>query len=358
MDHDTVLYALGSNGAGQLGVGSFDDCSQPTGTILPLGRQDIQQIVAGGNHTIVLLTNGEIYAAGDETDGRCLTRPGSGSATSSRESSFRKIEPSNLKPKLKLCAATWEATTTLLADGALMVAGSGQRGELGLGEVTTQAFPTIIPDFPPPGTQIVDMSASMAHTVVILSNGEAYGWGAGRKGQFGETRTNYWIPAKLQGISFPARRVACGRDFTLIAGDPRDGTLAVLGSDKYSVISAAPADIRGWKSIGAGWGSIFVLLDSGAVISWGRNDHGQLAPKDLPTVREIAVGSEHAVCLTRDGAVIAWGWGEHGNCGPTESLKGTTSDGSNLSVPGVPMRVGAGCATTWILSRHRASQEV
>jgi protein ATS1 len=354
MDCDTVLYALGSNGSGQLGVGSFDDCSQPTRATLPLDQQHVRQIAAGGNHTIVLLSNGEIYAAGDGSDGRCLTRPVSSSSASLREPKFRKAEPlmpSNPDPKFKLCAATWEATTALLTDGTLVTGGSGQRGELGLGEGRTQALPTIIPDFPPSGREIVDISASMAHTVIILSNGEAYGWGAGRKGQLGEPRANYWTPTKLQGIGFPARRVACGRDFTLIAGDPSDGTFAVLGSDKFGIKSAAPSDIRNWQSIGASWGSIFVHFSSGAMVSWGRNDHGQLAPKDLPPVREMAIGSEHAVCLTDDGTVIAWGWGEHGNCGSTESPGATSSTGSRLSVPGEPRLVGAGCATTWIASR-------
>jgi protein ATS1 len=357
----TVLYALGSNGSGQLGVGSLDDCSQPAKTTLPLDQHHIRQIVAGGNHTVVLLSNGEIYAAGDGSDGRCLTRP---DATSLRGSGskFRKAEPlisSIPGRKFKLCAATWEATVALLDDGTIVTSGTGQRGELGLGEANTQApLPTTIPDFPPAGTEIVDISSSMAHTVVILSNGEAHGWGAGRKGQLGEPYANYWAPTKIQGIDFPARRVSCGRDFTLIAGDPSDGSFTVLGSNKFGIASTAPADIRDWKSIGTSWGSIFVLLRSGVVVSWGRNDHGQLAPKDLPTVREIAIGSEHAVCLTDSGTVVAWGWGEHGNCGPTEFLSGTTSTGSILHVPGEPVLVAAGCATTWIVSRNSVGSDI
>jgi protein ATS1 len=361
MDCDTVLYALGSNGSGQLGVGTFDDCSQPTRTTLPVKQQHIRQIIAGGNHTMVLLSNGEIYAAGNNPDGRCLTRPDTMTSTSQREPRFRIAEPlipSVLNPKFKICAATWEATTALLQNGMLITGGTGRRGELGLGEATTQApLPTIVPDFPPSGTDIVDISSSMAHTVVILSNGEVYGWGAGRKGQLGEPYANYWTPTKLQGMNFHARRVACGRDFTFIAGDPSDGRFALFGSNKFSIISAAHADIRNWKSIGASWGSIFVLLSSGVMVSWGRNDHGQLAPNDLPTVRDMAIGSEHAVCLTDNGMVVAWGWGEHGNCGPIEFLTGTTSNGSKICLPGDPLLVGAGCSTTWIASRIRVRSE-
>jgi protein ATS1 len=299
-----------------------------------------------------VLSNGDMYAAGDGSDGRCLFRLVSWGSTSLKEPRFRRAEPSS-KPAYKVvrCAATWEATTVLLTDNTLVTGGTGRRGELGLGKGITQALHTVIPDFPPLGLHIVDISASMAHTVVILSNGEAYGWGVGRKGQLGEQRADYWTPTKLQGIGFPTRRVACGRDFTLIAGDPSEGKFAVLGSDKFAVISSAPAHIRDWKDIGASWGSIFVLFSSGAILSWGRNDHGQLAPKDLPSVREMAIGSEHGVCQTEDGRVIAWGWGEHGNCGPTESLGGTTSAGSVISVSGHPELVGAGCATTWIVSR-------
>ena len=108
MDHGTALYALGSNGSGQLGVGSFDDCSQLTEATLPFGLQHVRLIAAGGNHTVLVLSNGDMYAAGDGSDGRCLFKLVSWGSTSLKEPRFRRAEPSS-KPAYKVvrCAATW-----------------------------------------------------------------------------------------------------------------------------------------------------------------------------------------------------------------------------------------------------------
>ena len=251
----------------------------------------------------------------------------------------------------KFCAASWEASICLTADGHIVSCGTGSKGELGLGTTITEAkTPQIVPDFPPEGMRVAWLAASMSHVVAVLSNGDVYGWGAGRKGQLGLPSDAVWSPRKIEGIPFRARRAACGRDFTYVVGQPDSGDHIVIGADKWSVVSDAPKILPPWRAVGASWGSVFVLLQSGQVISWGRNDHGQLCPLDLPSVSDIAVGSEHVVALTTAGEAIAWGWGEHGNCGePTDNgdVKGRWNV---LAVSGKVYRLGAGCATSFIAS--------
>lgn len=152
-------------------------------------------------------------------------------------------------------------------------------------------------------------------------------------------------------------RVVCGREFTYLLSDSAEGKHKIIGSDKCNIISDTPpeTEIRNWKDVGASWGSIFMLLNDGKLLSWGRNDHGQLAPEGLPELAEIAVGSEHVVARSVSGDVLAWGWGEHGNCGPDVTdgdVKGRfnivasaeilSQDGSKVT------KLGAGCATSWI----------
>lgn len=165
-------------------------------------------------------------------------------------------------------------------------------------------------------------------------------------------------PRKIEGVGFGVGRVVCGREFTyfLEGGGEVEGRHLVIGSDRWGVVSSMPGGMmRDWKDVGASWGSLFVLGNDGRLLSWGRNDHGQLAPGGLPSLAEIAVGSEHVLARTTAGDVIAWGWGEHGNCGP-DTVDGDVKDRFNvvasskiLTQAGSKVtKLGAGCATSWI----------
>lgn len=345
-----ALFALGSNGSGQLGIDHKNDVSSPEIAHIPLSGDDreILKIAAGGNHTLVLFSDGDLYTAGDGSDGRCLIGEAEfDNVTGNKSGRFRKSPLAGAS----LISATWEASTAVLDDGQVITSGTGNKGELGLGKsVLNSKDSQAIPGFPPPGTTVVDLAASMSHTVAVLSNGEVYGWGVGRKGQLGEPAENHWMPHRIDRVPFHACRVACGRDFTYIVGGPDEGRHIVFGSDKWSVISDAPKTVPSWKEIGASWGSIYVLLESGSLLSWGRNDHKQLCPPKLPKVQLLAVGSEHALALTEEGdRVIAWGWGEHGNCGPITDPSNVDFAGSEILISQNVVALGAGCATSWVV---------
>ncbi|KZF22747.1 RCC1/BLIP-II protein [Xylona heveae TC161] len=356
-----MLYAFGSNGSGQLGLGHTEDVSIPSLTTLPAGEESQAplRIVAGGNHTLVLFPSGAIYAAGENDNGRC----GPVNDAESSQSTFRRVSftDRNGMPidSFKLCSATWAASTFVTADNQVFSCGSGQKGELGLGpEVKDARVPQVIANFPPPETEIVDLSACMGHTIALLSDGTVYGWGASRKGQLGVVEPALWGPSRISGIDFSVIRAACGREFSFFKGS--QGQHVVLGSDKWNIISNAPASSSEWKDVGAGWGNIVQLSSDGGLSSWGRNDHGQLAPRALPKIEQIAIGSEHTLALTTMGKLLAWGWGEHGNCGPNGDGENKSwneirvDDNSSLSISSI----GAGCASSflWAVEEGHASQ--
>jgi protein ATS1 len=194
----------------------------------------------------------------------------------------------------------------------------------------------------------------MAHVVVVLTNGEVWGWGKGRKGQLGEPAENVWRPRRIEDIGFFAVDVVCGKDFTCIFGSPSTGDISILGpnsNDRFGMKTNAPATVLGWKQVAASWGSIFVLSESGSVTAWGRNDHGQLPPAGLPPLKSIIAGSEHCLGLTEAAKVLAWGWGEHGNCGEPTDEKGDVKDGWNEIVLVQPASaIFAGCATSFVVA--------
>lgn len=354
-----ATYALGSNGSGQLGIGHKEDVSVPKDVHFGSESKTIDQLKAGGNHTL-LLSSGVLYCSGDSSSGAC----GLISGSSASDVEFRLLrlntEDDLSKARTVLCAASWEASIIIQQDNngkstQVYSFGTGNKGELGQGEhIFRSSKAQKINNFPPEGLEVVDLAASVSHIVAVLSNGDVYGWGSGRKGQIGQPEGIISIPRKIHGISFEVVRAVCGREFTYLLGQSGSGQHAVLGSDKWSIKSSMPETAPEWKDIGATWGSIFVLQQDAKLISWGRDDHGQLAPPEVPPLSKIAIGSEHALGLTTTGDVLAWGWGEHGNCGPSTTngdVKGRWNviASSQYLPPGSKIAsIGAGCATSWI----------
>lgn len=354
------LYAFGSNGSGQLGIGHKDDVSTPRQCYLrqnrtlkrDTGLEDAKAIVAGGNHTLILNKHGRVLASGDTSDGR--TGPSAEGVGSYAERNggprffpvtFMRAD-GRLAKKFDFISSTWEASTFVTADGTeIYTCGAGTKGELGHGEdMPIFEHPLLIRSFPPLGLQVVDVASCMSHNVVVLSSGEVWGWGVGRKGQLGEPSETVWRPRRIEGIPFRAVKAACGREFTIVAAEPDDGSFLVLGSDKWEVKSSAPSDIRDWKQIETTWSGIYVLYKNGNLVSWGRNDLGQRGPKHFVPMEQISAGSEHVLGRTTHGGVWAWGWGEHGNCG------GVMINGKAIIVDDEEAEfVGAGCATSFVV---------
>ena len=358
-----MLYAFGSNGSGQLGVGHSDDLNKPAPVLKGDDQSDwnIKQFAAGGNHTLILCEDGSVRATGNNEDGRC------GIKTVRQVSQFTEIRlprsHSGATLRAKQVAASWSVSTILCDDGRVYVCGYGESGELGLGlEVTNSPALQVIPRFPPPGTEIVHLVSGMAHTIAILSNGEVYGWGLGRKGQLGEPAQISFKPRKVAGLKFLATNAVCGRDFSFIVGKPSSGEVAILGPngyDRWGIKADAPEKLDDWSSIAAAWCSIYALKASRDFMCWGRDDRGQLPSEGLPEIQAIAAGSEHCLGLSRTGKVLAWGWGEHGNCGEhTDSRGDVKSTFNEIEVPGRVTKIFAGCATSFIVTEEQANGHV
>lgn len=343
------VFSFGSNGSGQLGIGHLEDVSEPREVKIPSETKEcsVISVAAGGNHTVILCSDGHAYASGDNSDGRCSL---ANHATMSKEMARVGFpdETDISKERIEFCSATWEATTFVLKDSKVYSCGTGNKGELGLGETITQArTPQLIRDFPPAGIKIQDIASCMSHTIVILSDGTAFGWGNGRKGQLGLPRCNKWTPHIIDDVPFKAHSAACARDFTIIFSGPSDGCYAFFGMDKYSMQNSLPAKLPYWIKICASWSAIYVLLQDGQVVSFGRNDHNQLTPRQSRAFSDIAAGSEHVLGKTVDGKVLARGWGEHGNCGDVNNQD--DQGWINIPVLGRVSGLAAGCATSWII---------
>ncbi|KAJ5485184.1 hypothetical protein N7539_005172 [Penicillium diatomitis] len=397
------LYAFGSNGSGQLGIGHTEDVSAPTQCLFDAGlapEDTISHLVAGGNHTLLLTRLGRVYVAGCNADGRC--GPLSSDDSKHIEQNLLRFKRVILTDSatgwsvdtFRCVSATWEGSVLVAAvpsgpekdlyEDKVFVMGSSPKGELGV--ETGPACQTVdpgcsIPSFPPKGTEIIALASGMGHSIAILSNGRVYGWGGSRKGQLGDglkAQKLVFRPTEIQGVPFAAQSAVCGREFTVICGERSQGEFVVLGekTNRWGILNV-PSGLQlpstethdqflvPFSAIGASWHGIYVHTTSqgadraanrGRLIAWGRNDRGQLPPEGLPSIVKMAVGSEHVLVLMHDGTVAAFGWGEHGNCGPETDDRGNVAERFSQipldTVVGGDKRVvglGAGCATSWIL---------
>ncbi|KAK8138238.1 RCC1/BLIP-II protein [Apiospora sp. TS-2023a] len=367
------LFALGSNGSGQLGIGHKEDVSVPKPVFFHCEppSDPIVKIAAGGNHTIILAESGRAYWSGDSSKGACGVTTIS-TADNAQFEDLVLVESETLGPIAHI-ACTWDSTTCVVRDEQgkarkVYSCGTGEQGQLGL-EARGIVEPTLIPNFPPEGTEVMHLAGGMAHIVAVLDNGEVYGWGNGRKGQLGQAVVlddgappapiiNF-APCKIgnsSGLDFKVVNAVCGQYTTCLFGESTEGRVLVLGPDKWGLKSKAPSTTPKWNAVDGSWGDVFVLGEDGTLTAWGRDEHGQLPPPNLPKVTRFVAGSEHSVAVTESNEVISWGWGEHGNCGPqTDGPSGVVKGRWNVIASGgfLPegsqiTAIGAGCATSWI----------
>ncbi|XP_045767622.1 ultraviolet-B receptor UVR8 isoform X3 [Maniola jurtina] len=186
------------------------------------------------------------------------------------------------------------------------------------------------------------VSMGLRHTAIINSKGEVWTTGCGRHGQLGLghdiLRSDRFkkVPS-LINIS----HIACGQNHTVawcneekalyVWGDNRYQQL-LLTYDKYRhIFKPEKIDIdakQNVKKIISGWTHFLLWLQDGTLLTWGKNNCGQLGNinyhsgkifhvtlPDNRKVKDIAIGSEHSLCLADDNTLWAWGWNEHANTG-------------------------------------------
>ncbi|KAF6072849.1 Regulator of chromosome condensation (RCC1) repeat family protein [Candida albicans] len=288
------LLACGSNGNYQLGINNDEDQNSLKVTLFDIdGTMSSEvpgkpmKIAGGGNHTMVILDNGEVFSCGSNEFGQCGLPRGESLGV------FHKV----------------------------------------------------------PGNDWLDISCGWEFSILVKRSGEVYvcgrglkGWGNSRKGQLGETEDKImWTPKTLR-FGVVCKDFSLGREFTAIQTDTN--RVKIFGKSSIKNIPESTV-----ARVAAMWSSVHILSETNVLQSFGNNSHDQLFPNNSSVaVEEYAIGSEHGL-VTSDNIVYAWGWSEHGNCGTSNASDKVTFDYLNKLYTGSAkvVLIGAGCATSWVV---------
>jgi alpha-tubulin suppressor-like RCC1 family protein len=198
---DGTVWAWGLNDKGQLGDGSTGGFRYtplqvvgPGGTgyltnIIALGAGGNQES-AGGNNSLAVDSNGNVWAWGDNTYGQL------GDGTND-DKNFP-VQVLNLSNIRTIACGSWHSLA-LTNDGSVWAWGRNVYGQLGIGNYIDQNSPVLIPNF----TNVCSIACGQQHSLAIKTDGTAWAWGYNNYyGALGyDYPYNHPSPAQITGLS-------------------------------------------------------------------------------------------------------------------------------------------------------------
>ncbi len=314
---DGTVWTFGAGGSGQLGSGGSWDLWTP---VQVSGLTGGVAVAAGYSFSLVLKSDGTVWAFGNNDYGQL------GDGTTDPRSS--PVQVSSLSDVVAIAAGEYHSLA-LKSDGSIYAWGRNNSGQLGIGSWTSQSTPTAV------GTGYNGIAAGWRHSLAVKSDGTAWSWGENWYGQLGDG-TYDWrnAPVQISNIS-TATAVAGGADHTLILKN--NGTVAATGrndngrlGDGTTFQRETPVAVSGLSTvvkIEAGGDHSLAVLSDGTVRGWGQNNSGQLGdgttwwrptavqPSDATSITQITGGGAHTVAVSSTGVVWTWGGNGSGRLG-------------------------------------------
>jgi len=379
------VWSWGRGQYGQLGDGSSGYSKWP---VHVLGSEGIgfleapQAAAASQTHTVALMTDGTVWAWGENGSGQL----GNGTGIDSK-TPIQVLGPGGagfLTGIVGIAAGYSEFNVALKDDGSVWTWGQNIYGQLGYGLTGGKTTPVQVKG---PGgvgylTDVQSVSAGGSHTVALKTDGTVWAWGHNNTGQLGDgTETDSTTPVQVvgpggSGVLTDVRYVEAGDSYTVAIksdntvwawGDNGSGQLGDgTNTDRKTPVQVVGIGGTGFLAdtqvVSAGGRHTVALKADGSIVAWGLNQDGQLGdgttifnrktpapvvgPDGTGTFADaetIVAGDSHTVALKADGTVWTWGrnfWGQLGNgmLGETtlpEQVIGPNGDGFLSGVTGI-----------------------
>uniref|UniRef100_A0A8C5ATY9 RCC1 and BTB domain containing protein 2 n=1 Tax=Gadus morhua TaxID=8049 RepID=A0A8C5ATY9_GADMO len=187
---DGEVFAWGHNGYSQLGNGTTNHGLIPALVSTNLLNKKVMEVACGSHHTIALTTDGEVFAWGYNNSGQV------GSGSTANQPTPRRVS-SCLQNKVVVNIGCGQlCSMAVLDNGEIYGWGYNCNGQLGLGNNGNQQTPCRIAALQ--GASIIQVACGYAHTLALTDEGMVYSWGANSYGQLGTgNKSNQALPTLI-----------------------------------------------------------------------------------------------------------------------------------------------------------------
>ncbi|HEY3381090.1 MAG TPA: IPT/TIG domain-containing protein [Vicinamibacterales bacterium] len=322
-----AVQCWGANNYGQLGNGTFTDCS--TAATVTGISSGASAIAAGGYRACAVTGAGGAKCWGSNTWGALGTGvlpPTAGPVPSP-------ADVVGLTSGVVSLAAGSYHTCALTQTGGVKCWGRNTSGEV---DATTSTRYTPV-DVAGLTSGVVALAAGYSHVCAIMNGGAVKCWGSNGHGELGNgATTNSSSPVAVSGLSNGVT--------ALVAGDYHTCALTTGGGvkcwganaegelgDGTNVGRLTPADVVGLDSGVTAIGSRYehtCAVRNGGTLCWGYNNHGQLGDGTttdswIPVsvaglsggVVGVTCGMYHSCAVKDDGTAMCWGYDANGQLG-------------------------------------------
>ena len=323
LNTDGTLWACGYNKNGELGDGTTTNRSTPVQVMT-----GVASVSAGGNsnwvsggQTMIVKTDGTLWACGNNSYGQL----GDGTTTSCST-------PVQVMTGVASVSSGGEHTMIVKTDGSLWACGYNKYGQLGDGTTTYCCYPKLVM------TGVASVSAGDYHTMILKTDGTLWACGRNNYGQLGDrTTTDRYTPVQVMtGVA----SVSAGGLHTMIL--KTDGwlkacghnTLGELGNGTYTESSTPLQVMVDVESVSAGGFQTMIVKTDGTLWACGNNNEGQLGDGTTTTrgmtkqvmtnVVSVSTGGGHTMIVKNDGTLWASGYNANGELGDNTTINRNT----------------------------------
>ncbi|KAL3673478.1 hypothetical protein V7S43_001188 [Phytophthora oleae] len=375
---DCELFSCGQNNYGELCLGHCNSTSKLEH--VPFFSAKGIRDVAGGNEVLsVVMKDGAVFTCGLNKSGQC----GNGTFEERVIIATPVRALSGIPINMVAAANGCEHMLAVASDGAVYSWGYNDRGQLGLGSTISKSHTPRMIDSLREKYHITTAAVSYHHSAVVSSNGELLMFGMNDCGQLGLDHTQHQhTPQLVDALSSQVvTKVACGLYHTVASTS--GGEVYSFGKNDYGQLGLGHA--RNMKvpalaktslgesddkivTVSCGYYHTVAISEKGKLITWGRNDYGQLGigskehkntaqyvPLPLSSkIKSASCGCYHTLILMSNGRVMVFGRNNKGQLGAGSR----TLPSADLPLP-VPsnslandevVRIAAGFYSSYILT--------
>jgi alpha-tubulin suppressor-like RCC1 family protein len=178
LDDNGALWACGSNGMGQFGLGTPDGDDHYSLVPVTDWTSGASRIAAGYGTSFVITTGGVVFACGDNGDGQL------GDGSTARKASFVSISMPPGSGSVSKVVSGNSHSLFLNSAGVLFACGSNDHGQLGLGTTGGAHYSPV-----QVLTGVASMSAGFSQSLAVKTDGTLWGCGSNPSGELGDANT-------------------------------------------------------------------------------------------------------------------------------------------------------------------------